>query len=249
MFLHWDLSPYNMCKRFQNGTFPHLSKKAHQTRFPVRLLKYWWVACKIQEELENKQNLIVGDIGCGSCQMKMMADFLPSTTWIGTDLHLNEKELKEAEYDSYFESDLTKNLPIEDDFFDIVINSHVLEHLPNPKYSLGELYRIVKPGGILLLGIPVSPGVVVPFQKKRYAKELRAGKRKIGDHIQAFSAHDAIALLKQAGFSSIEGVSGTYFMRKQGFVLENYAWWIRLNQLFGAIFPSFGQELCIVARK
>ncbi|MEW6378965.1 MAG: class I SAM-dependent methyltransferase [bacterium] len=41
-----------------------------------------------------------------------------------------------------------------DRFFDLVLVWHVLEHLPNPREVLGEIFRILAPGGILLLCVP-----------------------------------------------------------------------------------------------
>lgn len=38
-------------------------------------------------------------------------------------------------------------IPYEDDSFDVVIGSGVLEHVPNDSESLKELYRIIRPGG------------------------------------------------------------------------------------------------------
>ncbi len=248
-FLSWPLDAIERCERLAQGTFPHLSGAAHKTRYPLRLLKYWWVACRIRDEAETKSSLKIADIGCGSCQMKMLAGDLSGAHWIGTDLKLNLQELAAMKYDEYFESDLTKTLPIDSESVDIVINSHVLEHLPNPDHSMSELFRVLKPGGLLLLGVPVSPSIVVPIQEMRYRREMAAGKRKVGDHVQAFSVNYLKDLIHRSGFSQIEMLTGTYFMRRQGFFLENYRWWVRVNQLWGALFPGLGQELCIAARK
>lgn len=42
-------------------------------------------------------------------------------------------------------------LPYEDESFDSVIGTAVLEHVPNDSESLKELYRILKPGGVLVI--------------------------------------------------------------------------------------------------
>lgn len=51
-------------------------------------------------------------------------------------------------------SDLTAELSFEDGRFDTVILSDVLEHLPNPSVVMGEVARILAPGGTLLLNVP-----------------------------------------------------------------------------------------------
>ncbi len=43
------------------------------------------------------------------------------------------------------------HLPYLDDTFDAVIANGVLEHVPNDSQSLTELYRVLRPGGVLIL--------------------------------------------------------------------------------------------------
>jgi hypothetical protein len=47
----------------------------------------------------------------------------------------------------------------------------------------------------------------------------------------------------------MEFSSGTALIRKKGSKLEDYAAWIRINQIGAALFPSLGQELCMQLRK
>jgi len=42
----------------------------------------------------------------------------------------------------------------EDNFFNIINAYHVLEHAPNPRETLVELHRILKPGGKILISLP-----------------------------------------------------------------------------------------------
>ncbi len=47
-------------------------------------------------------------------------------------------------------------LDAEDKTFDAVICTHVLEHTRKPRRTLAELYRVLKPGGKILVGIPFA---------------------------------------------------------------------------------------------
>ena len=47
----------------------------------------------------------------------------------------------------------------ESDFFDVVTLNHVLEHVDNPSEIMEELYRILKPGGYLIIGVPISDSI------------------------------------------------------------------------------------------
>lgn len=42
-------------------------------------------------------------------------------------------------------------LPYDDNFFDAVIGTAALEHVPNDSESLNELYRVIKPGGVFVM--------------------------------------------------------------------------------------------------
>lgn len=44
--------------------------------------------------------------------------------------------------------------PLADGRFDFAIVNHVLEHVYNPIFVLGELFRVVRPGGHVVLAIP-----------------------------------------------------------------------------------------------
>jgi len=48
----------------------------------------------------------------------------------------------------------TKKLPFNENEFDTVILSDVLEHLPTPENIINEIYRVLAKNGKLLLNVP-----------------------------------------------------------------------------------------------
>ncbi|WP_342076890.1 class I SAM-dependent methyltransferase [Yoonia sp. SS1-5] len=50
---------------------------------------------------------------------------------------------------SLAKADLTA-LPYADDSFDVVLAAHVIEHLPQPQQAIAEIFRVLRPGGILI---------------------------------------------------------------------------------------------------
>ena len=54
-----------------------------------------------------------------------------------------------------FVSDIC-NMPIEDESFDAVMCIEVIEHVPNPVEALGEIHRVLKKGGNLILTAPFN---------------------------------------------------------------------------------------------
>ena len=60
-------------------------------------------------------------------------------------------------------------LPFKDESFDTVLNTQVLEHVPDPKLLIAELSRVLKPGGVLILSAPMTwPLHEEPYDFYRY---------------------------------------------------------------------------------
>jgi ubiquinone/menaquinone biosynthesis C-methylase UbiE len=51
---------------------------------------------------------------------------------------------------------LQKVLPFENDSFDVVYSSRVLEHVKSQEQVLDEMKRVLKPGDVLIIGIPTA---------------------------------------------------------------------------------------------
>jgi SAM-dependent methyltransferase len=47
-----------------------------------------------------------------------------------------------------------EQLPLRDDSFDLIICTQVLEYVEEPRTVIGEIHRVLKPGGFLLLSAP-----------------------------------------------------------------------------------------------
>ena len=82
--------------------------------------------------------------------------------------------------------------------FDVVLASHLIEHLNDPKSFLAETYRILKNNGFCFITTPNISG----FQAHLFGNSWRSA---IFDHLYLFSAHTLSIMLKDAGFK-IESV-------------------------------------------
>jgi ubiquinone/menaquinone biosynthesis C-methylase UbiE len=56
-----------------------------------------------------------------------------------------------------------ESLPYPDAFFDVVYSSHVLEHVNDESQSLAEMKRVLKPGGVLIIGMPSATMAWIGF--------------------------------------------------------------------------------------
>lgn len=69
-----------------------------------------------------------------------------------------------------------QNLPYADGSFDLILCSHVLEHVPDDRRALRELHRVLSPQGLLLLLVPVrseaktyeDPSITSPEDREKH---------------------------------------------------------------------------------
>jgi SAM-dependent methyltransferase len=228
--------------------FP-FSGELNKRRYPVRALRYWWLNLVIHEEAAKLETApVITDIGCDTGIIKRFILPVEGSQWIGLDIITDRPGLDTARYDELHKCDFDEGLPLADASVDIAIFSHVLEHLPRPEFTMAEVFRIVKPGGLVLLGVPTAPKFIGKLREKQFAKQLASGKRIRGQHIHVFWNDRLRELAERTGFR-VEFCSGTSLIRKKGSKLEDYASWIRFNQIGAALFPSLGQELCMQLRR
>ena len=103
---------------------------------------------KIKEHCLLMQGKVL-DFGCGKKPYRSL--FANAKEYIGVDYegegHSHKNELIDVLYDG-------SKIPFEDNTFDNIFCSEVLEHIFNPDEIIAELYRVIKPGGKLLLTCP-----------------------------------------------------------------------------------------------
>jgi len=92
-------------------------------------------------------------------------------------------------------------LDLPDASFDIVIASHVLEHIVDERAAVDELARVLKPGGRAIVMVPVDlgradtyedPGITTPADRERAYRQ--------DDHVRLYGA-DAAARLSRPGLA------------------------------------------------
>ena len=95
------------------------------------------------------------DCGCGFGVYLMMMGKLRNLRMVGLDGQLSRLQMARRERvpASLVSGDI-HNLPFADESFDKILMSEVLEHLSDDRRALRELYRILRPGGILAISVP-----------------------------------------------------------------------------------------------
>ncbi len=110
----------------------------------------------------SRENLRVFDQGFGLGEM--LFAFEPSCSIAGLEISQSavDAAAEEAAGKGFKQVDLRLYVPGEPypaewhGSFDIVISSHVLEHIQDPKPALGELVKLLKPGGTACVVVPVN---------------------------------------------------------------------------------------------
>jgi SAM-dependent methyltransferase len=96
----------------------------------------------------NPKNIL--DIGCNDGLLLSL--FNEGIEKHGIDL-LEKPQLKDNTID-YIRHDVSTGLPYGDDTFDVVNSSEVIEHLTDTEDFLQECYRVLKPGGRVVISTP-----------------------------------------------------------------------------------------------
>ena len=140
------------------------------TDFPYNLAKH------LLEKFKIKKGNKLLEIGCGRCEM------LNSFGKLGLDISAVDISERVKNYVPKNISrleilDITKEkLPFDDNGFDIIFTKSVIEHIHDPTHLMKEIYRILKPGGIIIVLTPdwvsqmnmfyEDPTHVHPYQPK-----------------------------------------------------------------------------------
>ena len=92
------------------------------------------------------------------------------------------------------------NLPFSDQQFDWVVCNHVLEHIPNDKIAMQEIYRVLKPGGTAILQVPLRLDQDTFEDNRITDPKERAQVFGQYDHVRIYGK-DYQNRLKQVGFT------------------------------------------------
>lgn len=117
------------------------------------------------------------------------------------------------------------SLPFGDQTFDVIICNHVLEHVPDDRRAMGELYRALKSGGWALVQVPIALALDRTLEDPSAATdEDRIRLFGQADHVRLYSRNDYFDRLVATGFKvqahPYGAELGVEAVRRHGLVAE-----------------------------
>ena len=150
----WPIPPLEQLDRYYPQSY---YRKSGGRRFPaivgfLQRRSYSSRARAVERELGGRKGRVI-DVGCGPGWLLREFD---ARGWeaMGTELSSAAASFAREELKLDVESRELSALKLPDGHFDAVTLWHVLEHIPEPAALLREIGRILKPGGVLLVGVP-----------------------------------------------------------------------------------------------
>ncbi len=143
------------------------------------------------------------DVGCGTGWAVGQAFklFNGKGTFYGADLSEMMIEKAKENFKSYenihFIKANAESIPLEDNFFDIIISTNSFHHYLHPDKALKEFYRLLKPGGKLYILDPTADSVFL----KLIDKIVKLLER---EHVKMYSSEEFKSLYNAAGIKYSE---------------------------------------------
>ena len=222
------------------------------------------IARHFQASLDHTSSWKFADLGCGDgvdlflirrkileliTSQSAAAPATDSLRFVGVDGNPNllrvcelKKRYYQADDTELVNCNLAARLPFDDDHFDFLYCSEVVEHLLEPDKFFAEVNRILKPGGHFLMTTPNEPNILLRsyWSRKRReaikAQALRdrievidpAGERLlIYGHVSLRKVTEWDSALSKRGFKRIDAARGALFYSAAG--VTNNEWVLALQ--------------------
>lgn len=164
------------------------------------------------------------DVGCGEGRHTLGAYLHANVEAVGVDLSANDiQKAREGAVEFVDPNNADKSitfqeadalaLPFEDDSFDKVICSEVLEHIPDYKGVLKEIKRVLKPDGLLAVSVPRAWPEEICWRLSKAYHQVEGGHIRIFNSVQL--KHD------------VESFGWQRFAQHGAHALHSPYWWLK----------------------
>lgn len=136
-----------MTRAFADENDLNLRKQVHDLySVPAHDFSQW-----VLERIAWRGTEMVLDLGSGPGNyIEALKQYIPESQYIGVDLSLGMLKACQRRYEVGLSLANAENLPFPDHVFDVVLANHMLHHIPNLDQALSEIWRILRPNGLLI---------------------------------------------------------------------------------------------------
>ena len=154
----------------------------------------------ILEELRSEPFETLLDAGCGTAPMiSLLVEEYPDRRYTGLDLTPAMIEVAQAKNipNATFVVGDCENLPFDENSFDVIINSQSYHHYPNPQNFWNSVFKVLKPGGKIVLRDNTASGAVL-FVFNKILLPMANKLKHVGD-VAAYSVEENTRMAQAAG--------------------------------------------------
>ncbi len=163
---------------------------------PIWLQRYWQrKRHEIILDFTGDSSAVL-DIGCGSSRI-----ILDLKEAVGMDILFRKLRFLKPNHSKLVQAS-TFALPFKPESFDVVINSQVIEHIPEDPEIMNEMWRVLRPGGTLILGTPDYGRWSWVALEWMYGKVLEGGYAH--EHITHYTRQSLAELIRANGFEVLD---------------------------------------------
>lgn len=192
--------PGHYLKSFKKYCFPHTQKGAFET---INMDRFFCPVCYSMDRERLYAWYFKNNIQLSSNQR--LLDFAPSkglgkwikenfaVQYISADLFMDGVDVK---------TDIENMDVFQDNTFDFILCSHILEHVPNDQKAMAEIYRVLRNGGSAIVMAPVLRNFD-GIEEDPLCNEVSERWRRFGqdDHIRMYSRKVLVERLRKVGFT------------------------------------------------
>jgi len=226
-------------------------------------LQYWEVHQARYEFLQQylKERLLPGakilDVGC---YPPFLLDWLEQNKMQAYGVASQHEKIEQKQV-KILNIDRDK-FPWEDQMFDVVIFTEVLEHLPfSPQHALKEMQRVLKKNGLLVLSTPNSTklqnrvrllaGKSITFPLEQLLETAPGSDAIYHRHNREYTKTELEQLITRAGFAVIESSYQVFYpptrkkVQQESTTSQLFKW---LGYIPQQLYPPFRDSLFLVAK-
>jgi ubiquinone/menaquinone biosynthesis C-methylase UbiE len=227
------------------GYFMDDEREAH--RLTAKVDEADWVARYFLPSLH--QNAYFLDVGCGpGVIIKECARLVRTGQGVGIDISTDRIEVAKRNCKGIsnvrFVPGSAVNIPFDNDTFDVVYSRFLLEYLPNPQIAVGEMKRVCKPGGTVILQDLDGQLLWHYPEDADLQQRIEIALEHLGKTgFDPLIGRKLFWMLKQASFDEIEVIIEPYHFYPGRISDKEYREWeLKLDIAKSTIAPVFGEK-------